>query len=60
VKITLNNPQMRWRDSSVIFRLNYFFNPSVVKIETENFIAERIGCNKLGNMTVTASGLRVY
>lgn len=60
VKITLNNPRMRWRDSSVIFRLNYFFNPSVVKIEAENFTAERIGCNELGNMTVTASGLRVY
>lgn len=44
----------------ILDKLNYFFNPKIIKIEEKDFVAERIGCSDLGNLTTTASGLKVY
>lgn len=60
IKLTITNGKRHWRTADVFGRLNYFFNPKVIKIEGKNFIAERIDCGDIGNLTTTASGLKVY
>lgn len=46
----------------VLGRLDYFFNPKVVKILSRDFDAERINYNRLAplDVTVTPSGMIVY
>ena len=60
IKVILSKAKPDQHVPSILFKLNYFFNPSVVKIETNNFIAERIGCNNIGNLTEMANGMRIY
>ena len=43
VEITMKRKRIHWRSEGVLGRINYFFNPKVIKMESENFIAERIG-----------------
>lgn len=61
IRLELKSPMAQQRSNSVIGKLNYFFNPNVVKIETDNFIAERIDQDAMREtgLTVTASGMRV-
>jgi hypothetical protein len=45
----------------VLGKINYFFNPKVVKIESDDFTAERFEYDSENlNLTVTARGLKVY
>lgn len=61
VKLTIANERVRWRSLDILGKLNYFFNPKVVKIEGNNFTAERFEYDSENlNLTVTASGLKVY
>ena len=59
IKLTLKAREYQG-NMQILGKLNYFFNPKVIKIEEKNFVAERIGCSDLGNLTTTASGMKVY
>lgn len=61
IKVTLGIRRTIWQNTGILGRLNYFFNPKVVKIEGKKFIAERIEYDKMKptDITTTASGLIV-
>ena len=60
ITIQLLNRKLRWNSMKVLGRINYFFNPKVVKIETKDFVADRIEWDetKSTSTTTTASGDR--
>ena len=62
IKLTMINHRIMQKSMQVLGKLNYFFNPNVVKIETDDFIAERIDqdTTQETGLTVTASGMRVF
>lgn len=55
VDLNIKHISLKWNNPVVLGRLNYFFNPRVVKVVTREFEAERINYNKLApqNTTVT-------
>ena len=46
VDLTLLNHKKKWNDPDILGRANYLFNPRVVKVQTRDFIAERIEYDK--------------
>jgi hypothetical protein len=61
VILTLKNLTKQWNSSDVLGKINYFFNPKVIKLFNRDFEAERIVYDKLATRynTVTPSGLIV-
>lgn len=55
------NLRKKWNDSDVLGKMNYFFNPKVVKLFCGDFEAERMEYDLTATLhnTVTASGLIV-
>lgn len=62
IRVKIKNHRKKISDEDMIFRMNYFFNPRVVKLVDHNFDAERINYNRLKptENIVTPSGLIVY
>ena len=60
VKIILKNHRVAWRNM-VLGKINYFFNPKVIRMENNDFIAERIeyDITKSTNTTTTVSNIIV-
>lgn len=56
------NAFKKWNDAEMLGRMNYFFNPRVVKLITPYFEAERIDYDRLAPLkaTITISGMVVY
>ena len=42
VNLILLNHKKKWNDPDILGRANYLFNPKVIKVQTRDFIAERI------------------
>lgn len=61
IDVSIINKDLYWKNMKILGRMNYFFNPKVIKIETEDFIANRINFdkNKETSVTTTASGMIV-
>lgn len=61
IDVSIINKDLYWKNMKILGRMNYFFNPKVIKIETEDFIANRINFdkNKETSITTTASGMIV-
>ena len=62
VNLILDNRRVSWRSMHVLGRINYFFNPNVMKIVDKGYIAERINWDRNEedlNTCVTASGMVV-
>lgn len=49
IKLTLKDMRKQWSGPQVLHRLNYFFNPRVVKLFSQAFEAERMGYNMTGD-----------
>ena len=49
VNLHLKNRLKKWNGPEILGRANYFFNPKVVKIESRDFDADRIGYEFTGN-----------
>lgn len=61
VNLYLDNKDTQWYSSDVLGRLNYFFNPKVVKIQCKGFGATRIDydTSEKTEKVVTATGMIV-
>lgn len=62
VNLILDNRRISWRSMHVLGRINYFFNPKVMKIVDKGYVAERINWDRNEedlNTCVTASGMMV-
>lgn len=61
VNMDVKTIMKKWHDQDMLGRLNYFFNPKVVKLFCKDFEAERIEYDKLATQhnTVTPSGMIV-
>lgn len=53
VKVYLKSLQKKWQDPKVLGKMDYFFNPKVVKLVSKEFIAERIDYDKTKKMSTT-------
>ena len=62
IRFKTKNILKKWTNEDMLFRINYFFNPRVVRLECQDFDAERINYNKLKTTEslITPSGLIVY
>ena len=63
VKIVLKNNRIIWRTDAILGRINYFFNPRVVRMENKNFIAERINYDvmkPIKTITTTSNMIVTY
>lgn len=60
IKLTIFTNK-EWKSSDILGRMNYFFNPNVVKVQCRDFVAERKDWNKLAPICtdVTAGGFVV-
>lgn len=61
VDVCMKTLKYKYKSSEVISRLDYFFNPKVIKLECKEFTAERISYNRLAsqNVNVTPGGMIV-
>lgn len=64
IKVEMRNLLKKWKGPEVLGRLNYFFNPKVMKIQTRDCVAERINWdsnrdNEL-KLCITSSGTIVW
>ena len=61
VILTIKNTKKPWNSPEILGKMDYFFNPDVVKLSCRDFDAERINYNKLRSqdVTVTPSGMIV-
>ncbi len=59
VNLEVRNVQKKWQGPEILGRINYFFNPKVVKLQTKDLIAERIGFNwdKPTRTCINAAGM---
>lgn len=58
VRLMILNHTKKWNDQIILGRINYLFNPKVIRIQMRDFIAERINNNKINNIKhfITAGG----
>ena len=61
IRFIVKNLHKKWNAGDMIGRLNYLFNPKVVRLECKDFEAERMDYDKLATIrhTVTPGGLIV-
>ena len=50
INMTLKNLNKKWNSSDILGKINYFFNPKVIKLFNRDFEAERITYNKLATL----------
>lgn len=62
VNMQIKNLYKNWSDADMIGRMNYFFNPKVVRLVCKDFDAERIEYDHSKELktTITPGGLIVY
>ena len=62
ISVQIKNLKKKITDGDMLGKMDYFFNPKVVKLVNKDFEAERIEYNKdlPQHMTITPSGLVVY
>lgn len=58
VNLTILTTRKPWKGPEILGRANYLFNPNVVKVQTRDFIAERIEYDKNADIRtfITSSG----
>lgn len=49
IRVLIKNSKLTWKNYDIIGKLNYFFNPKVVKMVNKDFYAERIEYDKTKN-----------
>ena len=61
VNLVLYSRRVAWKSMNVLGKINYFFNPKVMRITTQDYLAERVDWDReqMLNKTVTASGMIV-
>lgn len=59
INLEVINVQKKWRGPEILGRMNYFFNPKVVRLQTRDFIAERASFywDRPTHMYINASGM---
>ena len=53
INVNIKHINLKWNSYEILGRMNYFFNPNVIKISTREFEAERINYDKLAPQHVT-------
>lgn len=61
VNLVLYSRRVAWKSMSVLGKINYFFNPKVMRITTQDYLAERVDWDREQELskTITASGMIV-
>ena len=61
VNLVLYSRRVAWKSMNVLGKINYFFNPKVMRITTQDYLAERVDWDREQMLykTVTASGMIV-